>query len=281
MEAGEIICGSCGWRNESTARMCGGCGRPLRATSGPGGAGGRVAATVSTRLAVDDDAPTVPDIPLSAIPTPARPRGTPAYPRTPPPAPSSTPAGGASRGLLIVAAALAIVIALCAGSWGLLLRPALHGQIDGTLRSQVSGLVSQVNQQQGLQSLPSATLTVKAQDVTRELQAATSSDSPVRNVKASFSGGRIGVSFTSFGGDGALSTVFVVNNGRISASATRVDGALALIESGDEAESAMNDALSNLRTDVIITQISSDNDVLSVGIKGTKALPSQGAAPQG
>src|SRR5260370_397626 len=33
MTPSELMCPHCGWRNEGTARMCGGCGQPLRDSS--------------------------------------------------------------------------------------------------------------------------------------------------------------------------------------------------------------------------------------------------------
>ena len=79
----DIICPRCGWRNETTARMCGGCGRPLvsadpSATVGVPASFALAYASPSTPPVAPGDAPTelVPLDPAQAAPTPAPARGT-------------------------------------------------------------------------------------------------------------------------------------------------------------------------------------------------------------
>src|SRR5262249_24777974 len=127
-----IQCAHCGWLNDPGARMCGGCGRPLvaRMTNAPMKGG-----------VPPDEAITDPELQRVAAP-----RGR-ATPGAPSPLPSRIPTGrrmSPVAHVFLVLGALALVIAcLCAGGWGLLLRPSLHNQVDGALRAQMNTLADQ------------------------------------------------------------------------------------------------------------------------------------------
>src|SRR5690348_12535280 len=116
----EIICPFCGWRNEPTARMCGGCGQPLHTPiSAP----------------VDPEAITEPDL-RRAMPIPGgayagdRARTRPALPpATPPSRATARQRAGwrLARNVLLALLALGIVGAL---AWASMVRPALHQRVD-------------------------------------------------------------------------------------------------------------------------------------------------------
>src|SRR5258707_651983 len=143
-----ITCQHCGWQNELTARMCGGCGMPLRvadpgattlATAAPA-AGGWAAAAPATPTAYAHDAPT-------AF-APARPEpysDAPAAPPTPPlrwPGDEAARAKAARAGSapgrgsapwwripLIAGIVLVVLVAGSLGAWALAIRPSTHASL--------------------------------------------------------------------------------------------------------------------------------------------------------
>jgi hypothetical protein len=147
----------------------------------------------------------------------------------------------------------------------------LHQQVDGTLRSQLDSVVALANHAPVVdpsQSIMTVTQTYPAAEETSTLQQQIPSGVPVQNVHVSFSGGRVTVSFTTNGFDGAFSTALRAQNGRLVVAATEVDGPLALVESGGEMEQAINDALGRLRTDITVKQVTLDKDVMTVSVSG-------------
>ncbi len=120
-----------------------------------------------------------------------------------------------------------------------------------------------------LPAVPTTNLTVTADDATAGLQANISSDVPVQNVHVSFQGGRTTVAYTAYGVSGAVSTSLVAASGRLTAQDTTVDGPMGLVESGSELQTALNDTLANLRHDISVQQVSEQNGVLTVAVKGT------------
>jgi hypothetical protein len=266
--------------------MCGGCGRRLVASAPAVGA----QAVASSAHAYgnprgsgspgDEDAPTVADVAPVAV-APPRPRRTGTGARSPRPQWGAAPAwpsrrwGKASTVLIGLLIALLVLLLGGTAAWAAVLRPQLHQQIDGTLRSQLDTVVATVNAQVMVDpSQPNLTITrpVSAADVTGALQQQIPSGVPVQNVHVNFSDGRVIVSFTTNGFDGAVSTALHANNGRLEAVATEVDGPLALVESGDEMERTINAAMSKLRTDIKVKQVTLDKDVMTVAINGNFAL---------
>jgi hypothetical protein len=178
----------------------------------------------------------------------------------------------AGRVLLILLTVFMVALVAGAGAWAAVIRPQLHQQIEGTVRSGLDGVVAIVNQPL---PIPSITQTISAADVTATLQQQIPSGVPVQNMHVSFSGGRVIVSFTTNGFDGAVSTALRANNGRLVAAATEVDGPLAMVESGDEMEQTINAALGKLRKDIKVKQVTLDQDVMTVAINGNVTLPGQ------
>ncbi len=263
----ELQCRHCGWRNEPGARMCGGCGRPLREIVAAG-------ASAAHRIPpVGNDAPTVVDVPPVVRP-PARRQPSTVNWEAMPDAPKWSLRTGASAGRALLILLIVVMVALLAGAgaWAAVIRPQLHQQIEGTLRSQLDGVVATVNQQP---YIPTTTRSIPAADVTATLQGQIPSGLPVQNMHVSFSGGRVIVSFTTNGFDGAVSTALRAKNGRLVAAATEVDGPLALVESGSEMEQVINDGLGKVRTDISVKQVTLDNDVMTVAINGNVAIPGQ------
>src|SRR5262249_45620138 len=129
----EIICGRCGWRNESTARMCGGCGQPLRefdpaATAAATPSVGWAAAVPFTPQAYAHDAPPAlaptPVLPGPYPPALSYPTATPPLQRSLSPWPGGTeraasrPAGRGSSRWRILVIALVVTAVLVVGFFG-------------------------------------------------------------------------------------------------------------------------------------------------------------------
>lgn len=278
---GERRCPSCGWENEASARMCGGCGRPLRASSGgPAGSsysvgrydargpygtygqgtGGR--AEFGDAEATDPDMPTVRDYPPVQRYTPP----VPPYPARRA-APRQTSVRRRSTSVAAIALVLIALLALLGvGAWSAAIRPQLHQQVDAVLRAQALSMVATVNR---VPAIPSTTVSLTGDQATANLQASVPSDVPLQNVQVSFQGGRTVVSFTTYGMNGTVSTQLVTANGRLAATNTTVDGPVGLVESGGELQDTLNAALGTLRHDVTIKQVSEQNNTLTVAIKGT------------
>jgi hypothetical protein len=174
----------------------------------------------------------------------------------------ASPAGRIALGALIVVALLALV---GVGIWAAVLRPQLHQKADSALRAQLASMVATFNR---LPAVPTTNVTVTSDDATAGLQANISSNVPVQNVHVSFQTGRTSVAYTAYGVSGAVSTSLVASNGRLSAQDTAVDGPIGLVENGSELQAALNDALANMRHDITVQQVSEQNGVLTVAVKG-------------
>jgi hypothetical protein len=175
--------------------------------------------------------------------------------------------GGSTAGRVAIIGLIVVLLVALAGlgAWAAIIRPQLHQQLDDALRAQLNGIVTTVNQQP---VVPTTTVNITASQVTQTLQTQLPSSLPIQDLRVSFGGGRVSVAFTTGGFAGAVSTALTVHNGRLVASATEVDGPLALVESGGDMEQALNAALGKLRTDVTVKQITLDKDTMSVAVKG-------------
>jgi hypothetical protein len=230
-----IQCAHCGWLNDPGARMCGGCGRPLVASVTNAPMKGGVPA---------DEATTDPE-----MQTVAAPRGR-STPIAPPPLPTGRRMSPVARVFLILGVVILILACVCAGAWGLMIRPALHNQVDGSIRNQMNFLAGQANA-----ALIDAIPRIQANNgnfvgsvaaSTLNEQIAASPQSSVSNTHVSFANGQITITFDSSGQQNNITTTLGTASGHLVARGTTVTGLLALVESGPELESAINDALSKL-----------------------------------
>ena len=240
-----IQCAHCGWLNEPGARMCGGCGRPLTAsvTNGPISGGG----------SPSDEAITDPELQTVAAP---RGRATPMV--APPPLPSRIPSGRrmspVARVFLILGVVVLILACVCAGAWGLVIRPALHNQVDSAMRTQMNALADQASLKLVQDGIPliqahggSFVGQVDAPTLNQQIAANASAQSPVTNTHVSFSDGQLKITFNSNNQQNSIATSLTTDSaGHLIARGTTVTGLIALIESGPELESAINDALHRL-----------------------------------
>jgi len=238
-----IQCAHCGWLNEPGARMCGGCGRPLAASATNAPMKGGVP---------PDEAITDPE-----LQTVAAPRGR-VTPIAPPPIPSRISSGRrmspVARVFLILGVIVLIFACTCAGAWGLVIRPALHNQVDSGMRTQMNALADQASLKLVQDGIPliqahggSFVGQVDAPTLNQQIAANASAQSPVTNTHVSFSDGQLKITFDSNNQQNSISTSLTTDSaGHLVARGTTVTGLIALIESGPELESAINDALHRL-----------------------------------
>lgn len=252
MSEGDVLCKFCGWRNESSARRCGGCGRPLRD-------GEPVEAAPS--------APTLGWSPTVPLPGPAPAAGSASRPMPGSPVPSARAGRKGNVGRAALAAVILLALAL-AIAWSAVIRPAIHAQVDGQLRGLLDAGVRQATAPlssipQG-QHIPTLQITVTAADLTDQLRAQIPPDSPLKDVAVSFTGGRMVIAYTALNLPGAVSTTLSVAGARLVAGDTRVDGPLGLVESGDEMQAAIDEALAQAPTAIPIKSASADADTLTI-----------------
>lgn len=255
MVPGEIICARCGWQNELTARMCGGCGAPLR-TPEPGsvnayalpGATQAVNALPSAASFYSPEAPTTltptpPDVPAMGMPPRYGPPGAVgAWPgAAAPAAPQTKPHANGRRIAIITGAVLTALVIGLLGAWALIIQPALHHTVDTQLRNALSTAVSEVPR-----NAAAGTYAIGAGEVNAALQQLLPADAPIKNLQAQFSNGAIVFTYSFLGGKGSVTTQPYVNGGHLQAQGTTVNGLLSLFESGDQVQNAFNDALNGI-----------------------------------
>lgn len=232
--------------------MCGGCGQPLYAVAGPVG---------------EDRAVTEPDLSWTIPRTGAPPAiSSPGRQMPVPPGVYPTPAGATraperhrrawwQRALLVGLSVLLVLSSLGVLAWVVMLRPAIHSRLDAELRNRLTAAVEQVP------SLSPGTYPISATTVTKDLHPAP--QSPLKDPRIHFQSGRLILSYTLYG-TGSISTMLMAQNGRLIASNTIVDGSLSLVESGDEIQAAINDALVALPASDRVRTITASNDLLVV-----------------
>jgi hypothetical protein len=262
MTQSELMCPHCGWRNEETARMCGGCGQPLRDSS----AGPLRPASGSPYGAASyaNDAPTS----LSAgVEAPRNARAGPPGGGTPAAWPGPGNIAGASqapqsargwrRALLIVFVVLLVLAFGGVAAWSGIIRPAVHNAVDTQLRADFARAIQSIPG-----DLPPVPYQITAADANDYLVAHPPTDSRLQDLQVHFSDNGIILTYTYNGSDGSVKTTLLSNGGGIKVSGTTVTGALSVFESGDEMEAALNAGLANWpRTDKV-TDIHTDGDTL-------------------
>lgn len=240
----EIQCQNCGWRNEPTARMCGGCGKPLQVVNTPGG------------LPFGEQTT---DPELTAV----GPKGKGVAAGPPPLKSGATRSTVATRVLVIVSVVVLALACVLLGVWALVIQPAIHRTVDTALRSQLDAVVSQTA---AAAVIPSGSYSLTAAQVADALNGPSSGQIPVQNVVVHFANGTASVDYTVFGTAGSVSTHPTAENGVLVFKGTTVSGLLAVVESGGDVESALNSATAKLGPNLKVTTISAANDTLQATI---------------
>lgn len=262
--------------------MCGGCGAPLThndaptnegatvaiadlpdfADRTPPGLGARYPSGYPLATSASDTQPTPPtpvDLRssafLQAMPaTPITPMRHTAPPLAPPAVGVATTPQAQRRGgfwwraALILLLALVVLGGLGYGGWGLFAQPSIHSSVDTELRAH---FVTFVN---------AAFRTTSGQHTLTDAQAnnalgPTDSSEWAQNLVAQFGQGVVYLNYSFVGTTGDISTRLYVASGRLKAAATNVDGYLAGVETGIQAEAAINAALDQIPASEIIEQV--------------------------
>jgi len=271
-----LVCARCGWRNEATARMCGGCGRPLRALD--------PAATTAVHPVSPDTA--FPSAPTSyatgkqtAYAPVERPPYTPPSTRTPsrwPDSGSSTtprPASlsprrprGWAHGLIVFLVVLLVLTGGLLGAWALVIRPAVHTAVDSSLRAALDNAVQTTTAD--ITVVPNGQYTLPAAAFDAEIQRQLPTDSHISDAHLDFTRDGVRVTYRFFGRPGSITTHLAASDGHVVARGTTVEDVLSLVESGDEMEATLNEALGRLPSRYRVTGIRAANHTLIVSIGG-------------
>lgn len=280
MVNGDVMCERCGWRNAAPARVCGGCGQPLRQVNVPGyGAAGGGGSALAGTYAADAATLYQPQIPAAGASMPmagysgpdtqpdyarpAWPRGTAGEVAEPPRRPRSGP-----RRLLSAVMILAVVAGVLLGAWVVAIRPAIHGAVDGRIRSVLNSGVDQVPNVPFLALVGPVNVHLSASDVNDMLARELPADSPVSDPHVRFANGQVVVTFTAAGQQGQVTTRLVDVDGRLKAENTQVSCPLCVVESDTEMQSAINDSLSQLPSSYNVTQFSVGQDEINLTVAG-------------
>lgn len=282
MMTSDITCARCGWRNEATARMCGGCGQPLRqqpdspATIAVPGAGWMPNPEPGATTPVDIAAPYAPPLgaPIAGSQTPplAHEAATSIWPggevarRA---APKSSARKNPWRVPTTIAIVLCVLLVLILGAWAIMLRPAIHSTVDSQLRAALDTAIVQAAPNQPIPAGIVLTITIPASTLNTDIQNELG-NVPVQNVQVHFSGdGQVLAGYTFLGRDGTISTQLVpLADGRVQAQGTAVTGLLGMVESDDEMAAAFNEALGRLPTQYHVNTITAANDILTISVSG-------------
>lgn len=290
-----VTCMRCGWQNEPTARMCGGCGMPLR-SSDPGATSNvdivgnlESSALPNTpepgNIAYPHDAPTAyapyhdqpPQANAYSVPVvtaPSRQQGD-------APATWAGPAvaGHSNKHMqtqarspwwripLIVLVVLSVLVGSGLGAWAFIIRPPIHAQVDSSLRSSLNSAIEPVTAR--ISQLPrgqTLQLTVSASEVDQQIQRHMPAGSSISDVRLHFANDSVQISYVLNGSVGAITTHLQITQGRLQAQATTVDYPLAFVEDGNEMEGAINDAFARLQVSITILAVGATNETLTLKV---------------
>jgi hypothetical protein len=258
-----IICARCGWQNDSTARMCGGCGAPLY-TSDPG-------ATSQANPALQD-APTVassnvPDPGLYPAQPYVQPATPPPIPQMPTPAtaaPAAWPSPGqgkarSGRGTfrwwivpLAILIAILVLGGLGFGVWSFGIQPSTANSVNTTFPTVLNAAFTQTNA--SLTPDKNGQVQISALALDALIKAQSPGSGVATNYDFSFItvpylGFKLTYNFNFFGTELQDTTAaFSIESNHLAARATVVDGSMSLFESGDQMEQILNNALAKLIT---------------------------------
>lgn len=282
-----LVCARCGWRNEATARMCGGCGRPLRAldpaattavhpvsqdTAFPS-APTSYATGTRTAYAPAERSPYAPPSTLtSSTLTPSTPSTPSRWPdasgaMTPRPAAASPRRSrGWARALVVFLVVLLILTGGLLSAWALVIRPAIHTAVDSSLRAALDNAVQAATA--NITIVPNGQYTLPAAAFDAEIQRQLPTDSHISDTHLDFARDGVRVTFRFFGRPGSITTHLAASDGHVVARGTTVTDVLSLVESGNEMEATLNEALGRLPSRYRVTGIRAANHALIVSIGG-------------
>ncbi|HKS69028.1 MAG TPA: hypothetical protein VJQ45_01310, partial [Ktedonobacterales bacterium] len=188
--------------------------------------------------------------------------------RTAPP-PARAKRGNCLVQALVTLLAVALLLA-CLGValWSAVIRPPLHAQVDGGIRTAVGTMVDEANTVLG--RLPpglGGSGQISASQINDQIQRDLPANFPLHNVSLDFAAGGVVVYYTLAGRPGSLYDGLAVRNGRLVAHNAAVKGPLGLVESSSELQQAVQDELAGLTTSVAITSVSAADHSLTVTVR--------------
>jgi hypothetical protein len=256
-----IICARCGWQNDSTARMCGGCGAPLH-TSDPG--------ATNQANATSPDAPTVAsaNVPGAYVAQPyVQPTTPPPIPQTPTPvtaAPVAWPGPGQAKARsgrdtfrwwvvpLVILVAILVLGGLGFGVWNFGIQPSTASSVNTTFPAVLNPTFNVVNS--SFTPGKNGQVQIVAPALAELITAESPHSGPVTNlhfsfINAPYVGFKLTYNFNFFGTELQDTTAaFSIEQGHLAARSTVVNGSMSLFESGDQMEQILNNALAKLTT---------------------------------
>jgi hypothetical protein len=284
MQPGKVRCVQCGWQNEPSDRMCGGCGQPLFHAGSTFGSSPDPAPTLASSRVVAPPplSPVSPETRTAAWSVQGYPQqfspqtstvaATPL--RAAPQFGSATVSQSQTKGgsclaraliALAVAAVLSVVMMAC--GWAAVLRPALHRSLDQQLRS---GLAAQVDK---IPVIPVGyapiTQTITDAEFNQQARAGNpqNDQGDMKDIRIHFLPGEVTMTYLLWGSPGKISTHIVAIRGRLLVQNTKVEGSLAQIETGDELEDALNSSLARLPAQDYVESIIVRNGKLTITIR--------------
>jgi hypothetical protein len=165
------------------------------------------------------------------------------------------------RALVVALVALLVLVGLGAGAWALAIRPAVHSRVDDALRSELANTISQVPP-----NVPPNEYAISAATINAHIDQNIPAGSGVSSAEIHFQNGDIVLRYTYQGSSGTVTTQLEPIGGRLVARNTSVTGVLGWVESGDEAQAALNAELPGMPSGYRITSVRTDNDTLIVRV---------------
>jgi hypothetical protein len=153
--------------------------------------------------------------------------------------------------LVTLALLLATLAAGIWGVWSLAIRPALHARADNAIRSELQLALAPVPTLPPLAVQLGLTHISASQDfVNSVLQKQLASSGQPVSAQLAFQSGQVVIQYTALSMPGTISTTLTAQGGRLVTTNTQVSGALGLVETGDELQATLNQALAELQTKV-------------------------------
>jgi hypothetical protein len=201
--------------------------------------------------------------PIAAAPAPSLTPAWPADARSVRPAGEHVrrPSSPWRRAIVVALVALLVLVGLGAGAWALAIRPAVHNRVDNALRTALANTIGQVPP-----NVPPSEYAISAATVNAHIDQHIPAGSGVSSAEIHFQNGDIVLRYTYQGSSGTVTTQLVPVSGRLVAQNTSVTGVLGWVESGNEAQAALNAELPGMPSGYHITSVRTDNDTLIVRV---------------
>ncbi len=275
-----MFCQSCGAANDTNDQFCGQCGSMLKGSAPQGQPWGALPTSLSpladtqytpAGAAQDWQSPTL------AVPPPVRPSrpadtpagwqgwtpqpgyGTPSLAptgwRTPPPdaEPMNPPARRAKRRrrwpwyfLLF----LLIFGVVSAGGWIFFLRPAIHQSVDGEIQQGLQQAVDQIPFDAARAAPSGYPLPIPEDQMNSYLSNNSAALAPITSMKISLQQGVMVVTFQAYGFESTVRLGLAVQDGKLIAQNVQVSGLLWWVENAQELTPRLNNALSQVSTNL-------------------------------